>query len=169
MYIRYLHPLWRSWSIVYCKWRWPHMTLYISCLFMASTLMYPVLLYVFAVTCRYVSLYCTDEWLVLPPGSSLLHLWDGFYNVFRPSCYPSDLTHYGAYVIVDFTTPGRSHFYGLPCLYADSLDPMDLYYPLIFQDHPLKPPFYCCTWLLTSYSRVHMTFDLKPAYIGMCA
>ena len=57
------------------------------------TLMYPGLLYVFAVICRDWLLYCTDGWLVLPPGSSSLHLWDGFYNVFRPSCYPSDLTH----------------------------------------------------------------------------
>ena len=57
------------------------------------TLMYLGLLYVFVVTCRDWLFYCTDEWLVLPPGSSLIHLWDGFYNVFRPSCYPSDLTH----------------------------------------------------------------------------
>ena len=28
-------------------------------------------------------------------------------------------------VIVDFTTHGESQFYGLPCTYADSLDPMD--------------------------------------------
>ena len=28
-------------------------------------------------------------------------------------------------VIADFTTHGESHFYGLPCPYADSLDPMD--------------------------------------------
>ena len=28
-------------------------------------------------------------------------------------------------VIADFTTPGESQFYGLPCPYADSLDPMD--------------------------------------------
>ena len=39
MYIRYLHPSWRSWSIVYCAWRWPHMTLCISCLFMAIVLL----------------------------------------------------------------------------------------------------------------------------------
>ena len=28
-------------------------------------------------------------------------------------------------VIADFTTHGKSHFYGLPCPYADSLDPID--------------------------------------------
>ena len=39
VYIRYLHPLWRSWSIVYCTRRWPHMTLCISCLFMAIVLL----------------------------------------------------------------------------------------------------------------------------------
>ena len=57
------------------------------------TLMYLGLLYLFAVTCRDWLLYCIDECLVLPPISSLLHFWDGFYNVFLPSCYPSDLTH----------------------------------------------------------------------------
>ena len=30
VYMRYLHSLWISWSIVYCTWRWPHMTLCIS-------------------------------------------------------------------------------------------------------------------------------------------
>ena len=39
VYIRYLHPLWRYWSIVYCMWWWPHMTLCISCLFMAIVLL----------------------------------------------------------------------------------------------------------------------------------
>ena len=72
-------------------------------------------------------------------------------------------------VTVDFTTHGRSHIYGLLCPSANSLDPMDLYYPLMFQDNPLKTLACGCTRLLTSYSRVHMNFDLKPAYIGMCA
>ena len=67
--------------------------LYIMPIHGHCTLMYLGLLYVFAVTCRYWSLYCTDEWLVLPPGSSLFHLWDGVYNVFRPWRYPTDLTH----------------------------------------------------------------------------
>ena len=58
------------------------------------TLMYLGLLYVFVVMCRDWLLYYTDGWLVLPPGSSSLHFWDAFYNVFQPSiCYPSDLTH----------------------------------------------------------------------------
>ena len=117
-----------------------HETLYTMPIHGHCTLMYPILLHVFVVTCRDLSLYHIDEWLVLPPGSSLLHFWDGFYNVFQPSCYPYDLTHQGASVIVDFTTLGRSHIYGLPYPSANSLDPMDLYYPLMFQDH-LKNPF----------------------------
>ena len=47
--------------------------LYIMPIHGHCTLTYSGLLHVFAVTCRYLSLYCTDEWLVLPPGSSLLH------------------------------------------------------------------------------------------------
>ena len=32
-------------------------------------------------------------------------------------------------VTADFTTDGGSHLYGLPCLSADSLDPMDHFCP----------------------------------------
>ena len=92
--IRYLHPLWISFSLyivrgddhmwhifVYYAYSWP---LY-SYVFETPTC-------IFVVTCWALSLYWIDEFLVLPPGSSLLHFWDG-YNVFWPSCYPSDLTH----------------------------------------------------------------------------
>ena len=72
-------------------------------------------------------------------------------------------------VIVDFTTPGRSHIYGLPCPFADSLDPMDLYYALKFQYHPQKLLFYTYVRLLKQYLCVYAAFDLKTVYIGMCA
>ena len=48
-------------------------------------------------------------------------------------------------VIADFTTPSRSHIYGLPCPSTYSLDPMDLYYALMFLDHPPKFPIYTFT------------------------
>ena len=89
------------------------------------TLMYPRLLYVFAVMHRVVSLYSAD-WMA---GSStrffITSLLGWTYNVFRPSYHPSDLTHYEASVTADFTTHGESHLYGLPCTFAYSLDPMD--------------------------------------------
>ena len=44
-------------------------------------------------------------------------------------------------VIADFTTHGWSHIYGLPCPSVDSMDPTDMYYTLMFQDHPLKSLF----------------------------
>ena len=70
-----------------------HVTFCISCIFMAILLfVFRTGTCIFAITCWDLSLYCTDEWWVLPHWSSLLHLWDG-YNVFFPSCYPSDLTH----------------------------------------------------------------------------
>ena len=51
------------------------------------TMLYPGLLYfIFVVICWDLLLYCTGEWLVFPPGSSLLHFWD-WYNVFLPSFY----------------------------------------------------------------------------------
>ena len=70
-----------------------HEILYIMPIHGHCTPMHMGLLNIFTVTCRDWSLYYTDEQLVLAPGSSLIHFWDGFYNVFRPSCHPSDLTH----------------------------------------------------------------------------
>ena len=72
-------------------------------------------------------------------------------------------------VIDDFTTHGWSHIYGLPYPSTESLDPMELYYTLMFQVHPQKTLIYFFTQLLNPYSRVHATFDLKPMYIEMCA
>ena len=140
----------------------------ISCLFMAIVLLCIRDCYMYLQPHAKIDYY-VNEWLVLLPGSSLLHFWDGFYNVFQPSCYPYDLTHQEAYVIDDFTTPGISHIYGLPYPFVDPLDPMDLYYPLMFQDHPQKLPVYTYTQLLKQYSRVYVDFDLKPAYTVMCA
>ena len=96
VYVRYLQPLWRSWSIVYLhlSWRsWSFVYLYhgdsdLSILYVAMTthvifyimpihghctLMYLGLLYVFAIICRDLLLYYTVGWLVLPPISSSLH------------------------------------------------------------------------------------------------
>ena len=50
--------------------------------------------------------------------------------------------YFKPHVIADFTTPGRSPIYGLPCPYADSLDPMYLYYTLMFQYYPQKSATY---------------------------
>ena len=89
------------------------------------TLMYPGLLYVFPVTCRVVSLYSVDWMTSSSTGFFITSFLGWNYNVFRPSYDPSNLTHQGASVIVDFTTPGESHFYGLPYPSVDSLYPMD--------------------------------------------
>ena len=71
-------------------------------------------------------------------------------------------------VIDDFITPCRSHIYGIPCPSADSLDPMDLYYALMFEYHPQKLTVYTYTQLLKQYSCVYKAFELKTTYIGMC-
>ena len=135
--IVYLQLSWRSWSFVYLNHGYSYLLyivrgndhtchiLYIMHIHGHCTLMYLGLLYVFVVTCKDWLLYYTDGWMILPSSSSSLHLWDGFYNVFWPSCYPSNLTHQGASVIVYFTTLGWSHVYGLPCPSTDSLDPME--------------------------------------------
>ena len=55
------------------------------------TLMYPGLLYVFAVICRVVLWYYAD-WVAGLPFGYLHHFTSGMdFNVFRPSYNPSDL------------------------------------------------------------------------------
>ena len=103
VYVRYIQPLWRYWSFVYlhhgdfdllyivlgddhtCH------ILYIMPIHGHCTLMYPGLLYVFAVICRDWLLYWwmagSSTWFFITP------LLGCIYNVFRPSCYPSYLTH----------------------------------------------------------------------------
>ena len=67
-------------------------------------------------------------WLVFHLGFFITPLLEWTYNVFQPSDDPYDLTHQGASVIANFTTHGKSHFYGLPYPSADSLDPMDHFF-----------------------------------------
>ena len=72
-------------------------------------------------------------------------------------------------VIADFTTHSESHFYGLPCPSADSLDPMDHFVPLMFPRSSLKTCNNCHTRLLIPFSHIYVDLTLKPVYIGMCA
>ena len=62
------------------------------------------------------------------------------------------------FVTANFTTPGWSHVYGLPYPSTESLDPIDLYYTLMFQDQPKKFPVYTYRWLLKQYSCVYTTY-----------
>ena len=48
-------------------------------------------------------------------------------------------------VIADFTTHGWSHIYGLPCPSADSLNPMDWYYTLMFPSSSIWNSSTTCT------------------------
>ena len=136
MYVKYFQPWWRSWSFVYIY----HRDYDLSILYVAMTthvifcimpihghctLMYLGLLYVLAVMCRVWLLYYTIGWLVLPPGSSSLHFWDGLIMYFIHHITPMTSHIRGASITADFTTHGGSHLYGLPCPSADSLYPMN--------------------------------------------
>ena len=74
---------WRFWSMYIVR---GDDHIYVLSCFMPihghCTLMYPGLLYVLVVMCRVWLLYCTIGWLVLPPGSSSLHFWDGLIMYF---------------------------------------------------------------------------------------
>ena len=106
VYVSYLQPLWISWSIIYLQFSWRSWSfvylhhgdfdilyivrgddhtchsLYIMPIHGHCNIMYLGLVYVFAVICKYWLWYYIDGWLVLPPGSSSLHFWDGFIMYF---------------------------------------------------------------------------------------
>ena len=69
-----------------------HVTFCISCLFMSIVLLCIRDCYMYLQSYAEID-YCTilmDGWFF---HLVLHHFWDGFYNVFQPSCYPFDLTH----------------------------------------------------------------------------
>ena len=97
--IVYLQPLWRSWSFVYLHdgdsdlfILYVEMTTYVLSCFMPihghCTLMYPGLLYLFAVMCRVVSLYSADWMVGSSTGFFITSLLGWTYNVFWPSYDP---------------------------------------------------------------------------------
>ena len=112
VYVMYLQPLWRSWSIVYLQLLWISWSivylhhgdsdllyivrgdehtchiLYIMHIHGHCTLMYPGLLYVLAFMCRVWLLYYNLGWLVLTPVSSSLHFWDGLIMYFSHRITP---------------------------------------------------------------------------------
>ena len=80
----YLHPLWRFWSIVYCTLKWPPTTHFVY-----HAYSWPLYSYVSGTTtstCSYVQSFnhciVLIGWLVLPLGSSSLHFWDGLIMYF---------------------------------------------------------------------------------------
>ena len=102
--IIYLHPLWRSWSFVYLHHGYSNicilyveMTTYvISCIIPIHghcTLMYPGLLYVFAVCTELYHCTMIIGWLVFHLGSFITPLLGWTYNLFLPSYDSFDLTH----------------------------------------------------------------------------
>ena len=108
VYVRCFQPLWRSWSIIYlqsswrswrfydslyCTWRWPNMLYCIMPIHGHCTLLYPGLVYLFAVMYRVVSLYSVDWMAGSSTGFFITSLLGWTYNVFRPSYDPSSLTH----------------------------------------------------------------------------
>ena len=78
---------------LYCTWWWPHMSYCMMPIHGHCTLIYLGLLYLFAVICRSLSLYCTDWMVGSSTGFFISSLLGWTYNVFRPSYDLSDLTH----------------------------------------------------------------------------
>ena len=116
VYVRYLQPLWRSWSIVHIHLSWrswsfvylhhgdsglfifymgmtTHVIFCIMPIHGHCTVMYPGLLHLLAVMCRVWSLYCTDWMAGSSTGLFITPLLGWTYNVFWPSYDPFDLTY----------------------------------------------------------------------------
>ena len=80
------------------------------------------------------------------------------------------------FVIADFTTHGWSHIYGLPCPFADSLEPMDWYYTLMFPSSSLKNtclllyatfnPILACINEFWPQTHVHRDVCINPTIFG---
>ena len=83
---------WRFWSTMYCTWRWPHMSYFVSCLLMAIVLLYILDCYMYLQA--YAEIFVLHCWMT---SSStwffIIPLLGWTYNVFRPSYHPSDLRH----------------------------------------------------------------------------
>ena len=127
-------------TYVYCTWRWPLMWYLVSCLFMAIILLCIQDCYMYLQLCAELY-YCTMliRWLVFHLGSFITLLLGWTYNVFWPSYGPYDLTHLGASVIADLTTPCESHLYGLPLSLCRLLRPLGPFFVLwCFLNHPYK-------------------------------
>ena len=63
---------------LYCTWRWPHMSYFVSCLFMAIVLLCIWDYYIYLQWCAEFDDYIVlIGWLVHPLGSSSLQFWDG--------------------------------------------------------------------------------------------
>ena len=78
---------------IYCTWRWPHMSYFVSCLFMAIVLLCIRDCYIYLQLCAefiivlYYWMAGSSTWFFITP------LLGWTCNVFRPSYHPSDLTH----------------------------------------------------------------------------
>ena len=79
-------------SYLYCTWRWPHMSYFVSCLFMAIVLL--CILDCYKYLQSYAEIFVLYYWMV---GSStwffMTPLLGWTYNVFQTSHHPSNLTH----------------------------------------------------------------------------
>ena len=77
---------------LYCMWWWPHMSYFVSCLFMDIVLLCIQDCYMYLQSYEEIFvLYCwmvgSSTWFFITP------LLGWIYNVFGPSYHPSDLTH----------------------------------------------------------------------------
>ena len=133
------------------------------------TLTYPGLLYVFAVMCKVWLLYYTIGWMLLPPGSSSLHFWNGFIMYFDHHVTPLT-SHIRGHLLQLILPHLVDHtFMAFPIPLQTLWTPWNIFVPLMFPRSSLKTCIIFHTQILNPFSRIYVNMTLKPTYIEMCA
>ena len=114
-------------------------------------------------------LYCIVGWLVLPPGSSSLHFWDGLIMYFDHRITPM-ISHIRGYLLQLILPHMVDHTFMAFLVPLRTLwTPWTIFVPLMFPKSSLKIFIICQTRLLNPLLHIYANITLKPAYIGMHA
>ena len=156
-------------SYLYYTWRWPHMSYFVSCLFMAIVLLCIWDCYIYLQLCAEFD-YCIVliGWLVLPLDSSSLHFQYGLIMYFGHRMTP--LTSHIRRHLLQLILPHMVNhtFMAFPVPMQIPQTPWTIFVPLMFPRSSLKTCLICYTRLLNPLSRIYAGLTSKTAYIGMC-
>ena len=133
------------------------------------TLMYPGLLYVFAVMCRVVSFYSVD-WMAGSSTGFFITLLLGGLIMYFGHCMTPMTSHIRGHLLQLILTHMVDHTFMAFSVPLQTLQtPWTIFLPLMFPISSLKTCKNCHTRILNPLLRIYVDFTLKPTYIGMCA
>ena len=121
-------------------------------------------------TCSHMQrcLYCIVGWMLLPPGSSSLHFWDGLIMYFFHHITPltSHIRGHLLQLILPHMVDHTFMAFHVPLQTLWTL--WTIFVPLMFPRSSLKTPIIFHTLLLNPFTHIYVDITLKPVYIGMC-